>query len=216
MNNTDRKERAKIVREFLEISYPNAECALEFKKDPFRLLIMARLSAQCTDKRVNIVSKELFSKYPDAGSMANADIKDIEKLIMSCGLYKTKAQSLHDISSDITVKFGGKVPDTMDELLSMNGVGRKIANLVLGDVFGIDGIVCDTHCIRISKRLGLTDTDIQVKAEKELCEIFPYGTRSAFCHRIVEFGRDICTAKNPKCSECGLAAFCQFFQSGSK
>lgn len=205
-----RNKKADLTAQYLKKLYPDAKCALEFESDPFRLLIMARLSAQCTDKRVNIVSKILFSELPDARSMMEADIDKIETLIRSCGLYKTKAQSLHDISYDICNRFGGVVPNTMDELLSMNGVGRKIANLILGDVFGIDGVVCDTHCIRISKRIGLTDTDYPEKTERQLVSLLPEGTRSEFCHRIVEFGRDICTARNPRCDICELCDICTY------
>ncbi len=207
---------AVLTAQYLEKLYPEAECALEFSGDPFKLLVMARLSAQCTDKRVNIVSKTLFAELPDAKSMMEADIAKIESLIKSCGLYKTKAQSLHDISSDICKRFGGAVPNTMDELLSMNGVGRKIANLILGDVFGIDGVVCDTHCIRISKRIGLTDTDNPLKAERQLTALLTEGTRSDFCHRIVQFGRDVCTARNPKCDKCGLCDICTYHKKEIK
>ncbi len=211
-----KKMKADLTARYLKKLYPEAQCALEFAGDAFRLLIMARLSAQCTDKRVNIVSRELFSKFPDAQSMMNADVKRIEELIRTCGLYKTKAQSLHDISSDICNRFGGKVPNTMGELLSMNGVGRKIANLVLGDVFGIDGVVCDTHCIRISKRIGLTDTDYPEKTEKQLTELLDEGTRSEFCHRIVQFGRDVCTARSPKCDKCELCEICTYYKKEIK
>ncbi len=211
-----KNNKADKTAQYLKELYPDAECALEFSSDPFKLLIMARLSAQCTDKRVNIVSKTLFSELPDARSMMEADIGRIEELIKSCGLYKTKAQSLHDISSDICNRFGGTVPSTIDELLSMNGVGRKIANLVLGDVFGIDAVVCDTHCIRISKRIGLTDTDNPYKAEKQLTALLPEGSRSDFCHRIVEFGRDVCTARNPKCNKCELCDICTYHKKEIK
>lgn len=212
----NKNKKAVLTAQYLKKLYPEATCALQFSGDPFKLLIMARLSAQCTDKRVNIVSEELFAELPDAKAMMNAEIKKIEGLIKSCGLYKTKAQSLHDISSDICNRFGGVVPNTMDELLSMNGVGRKIANLILGDVFGIDGVVCDTHCIRISKRIGLTDTDNPYRAEKQLVSLLAEGTRSEFCHRIVEFGRDVCTARSPKCNECELCDICAHFKKENK
>ena len=207
-----KQNKTEITLNYLNKLYPDATCALEFNQDPFKLLIMARLSAQCTDKRVNIVSKELFEKLPDADAMEKADIALIEKIIKPCGLYKTKAKSLHDIAYDINHKFYGRVPDTMQELLSMNGVGRKIANLILGDVYNIDSVVCDTHCIRISKRIGLTDTTNPIKVEQQLIKLLPYGTRSEFCHRIVEFGREICIARSPKCSKCELKEICTYFK----
>lgn len=211
-----KNKKAALTAQYLQKLYPDATCALEFKGDPFKLLIMARLSAQCTDKRVNIVSEKLFSELPDASAMMNAEISRIESLIKSCGLYKTKAQSLHDISTDICKRFEGRVPNTMEELLSMNGVGRKIANLILGDVFEIDGVVCDTHCIRISKRIGLTDTDNPHTAEKQLVAILPEGTRSEFCHRIVEFGREVCTARSPRCDKCELCDICTYHKKENK
>lgn len=204
-------EKAASVAEYLTKLYPDATCALEYKNDPFKLLVMGRLSAQCTDKRVNEVCIGLFEKYPTALSMANAPISEIEAIIRPCGLYKTKAKSLRDIAFDVVHKFENKVPQTMDELLSMNGVGRKIANLVLGDCFGIDGIVSDTHCIRISNRLGLCDSEYPEKVEIQLTNLLPYGMRSDFCHRIVSFGRDICTARKPKCEKCGLSEICNYF-----
>lgn len=216
MDNVEKYNTAQVVINYLEQLYPEAECALEHRGDPFKLLVMARLSAQCTDKRVNEVCVGLFEKYPNAAAMMNADISDIEDSIRSCGLYRTKAQSLHDIAFDIVHKFNGKVPNTMEELLSMNGVGRKIGNLILGDCFGIDGIVCDTHCIRITNRLGLADSDYPDKVEKQLTEVIPDGKRSDFCHRIVNFGREICTARSPKCNECGLSSNCKFFSENRK
>lgn len=198
------ENRAKLVSLELEKMYPDARCSLEYDNDPFKLLVMSRLSAQCTDARVNIVSKQLFSQYPDVYSMANAKIEDIEKLIFTCGLYHTKAKSIKEMSVQIIEKFDGKVPDTFEGLISLSGVGSKIANLMLGDVFGKGGIVADTHCIRISNRLGLVDGKTQSKVERTLGKLVPKSEQTDFCHRIVLFGRDVCTAKKPNCDECVL------------
>lgn len=204
----NKKKTADIAKERLEYIYKNAECSLEYENDPWKLLVMSRLSAQCTDQRVNIVSKELFKHYPDVYAMAHAETETLEKLVYACGLYKTKARDIKKMCNQLIDNFGGKVPDTMSELLSLSGVGRKIANLILGDVYGKGGIVADTHCIRISGRLGLVTSTNQNIVERELDKLIPEKDRTDFCHRIVYFGRDICTARSPKCEACFLNDVC--------
>ncbi len=210
MNKGEKRERlAKIVNELKEI-YPEAMCALEYNGDPWKLLVMGRLSAQCTDARVNIVSRELFKKYPTAADMANADITELEELVKPCGLYRMKAANLRDASKMLIERFGGDLPDTMDELLELPGVGRKIANLLLGDIFGKDAVVCDTHCIRICGRLGMYPEKEKdpTRVEKILRDLIDLSEGSDFCHRIVIFGREVCTARSPLCNECRLAELC--------
>ena len=211
MTKKEKKERlAKIVARLKEI-YPNAECALEYEGDPWKLLVMGRLSAQCTDARVNIVSKELFTVFPTAESMANGDLSEIERIVKPCGLYHTKAASIKEASAMLVEKYGGELPDTMEELLEFPGVGRKIANLLLGDVFGKDAVVTDTHCIRICGRLGMYPESLKdpFKIEKILSELIEYGEGSDFCHRIVWFGRETCIARSPRCESCPLAELCE-------
>lgn len=198
------KQRARLTADQLEMLYPDAVCSLEYDNDPWKLLVMSRLSAQCTDARVNIVSKELFKRFPDVYAMAKADVSEIEKLVFPCGLYRTKAKSIKQMSLQLIEKFDGKVPDTFEDLLGLSGVGSKIANLIMGDVFGKGGIVADTHCIRISNRIGLVDGKTQSKVERTLGSLVPKNQQSDFCHRIVLFGRDVCTARNPDCENCVL------------
>ena len=172
---------------------------------------MARLSAQCTDARVNIVSRKLFSAFPTAEAMAAAELSEIEEIIKPCGLYKMKAKNIKDSSEALINEYGGKLPADMDELLKLPGVGRKIANLLLGDVFKLPAIVCDTHCIRISGRLGMYPEKEKnpEKVEKILRSLIDLNEGSDFCHRIVIFGREVCTARNPACNKCPLAALCE-------
>lgn len=198
------KQKAIKIYEQLKTLYPDAECTLYHDGDPWKLLVMARLSAQCTDARVNIVSKTLFEEIPDVFAMANASQERVEELVKSCGLYRTKAKSLIEMSKQLIENFYGKVPDDYDNLMSLSGVGSKIANLILGDVFGKGGIVADTHCIRITNRLGLVKSTNQSVVERTLTPIVPKEVQSDFCHMIVDFGRDICTARNPKCNECPM------------
>ncbi len=207
MTEKKKKERALLAVAALKERYPGAECALEYGGDPWRLLVMGRLSAQCTDARVNIVCRELFKYFPDAYAMAEAEYSQVEKLVFSCGVYKVKAANIVDFSRIIVTDFGGKVPDNMEDLLTLPGVGRKIANLILGDIYGKPAIVADTHCIRISGRWGLCDSDNPVKVEKTLSAIIPPEEQSDFCHRLVFFGREICSARAPKCEECPLRDF---------
>ena len=203
----EKRIRAEKAVDILKERYPDAVCALNFGGDPWRLLVMGRLSAQCTDARVNIVCEELFRRFPDAKTMAAAPVEEIEKLVFSCGVYKVKAQNIKDFSAIICERFGGKVPDTMEDLLTLPGVGRKIANLILGDIYGKPAIVADTHCIRISNRLGLCDSKTPEKVEKTLVSLVPPEEQSDFCHRLVMFGREVCDAKKPKCEECPFRNF---------
>jgi endonuclease-3 len=175
---------------------------------------MGRLSAQCTDARVNIVSRELFERFPSAEAMANGDISEIERIVKPCGLYRMKAANLKDASRMLIDRFGGELPREMDELLELPGVGRKIANLLIGDVFGGEAIVCDTHCIRICGRLGMYPEKEKdpTRVEKILRELIDLKEGSDFCHRIVIFGREICTARAPRCSDCPIKHLCARYE----
>ena len=210
MTKAEKKKRLSLIVERLKEIYPEAECALHYGGDPWRLLIMGRLSAQCTDARVNIVCEELFERFPDAESMANGDIREIEEIIKPCGLYRMKANNIKAASEMLITDFGGSLPDNMDDLLKLPGVGRKIANLLLGDIFGKEAIVCDTHCIRICGRLGMYPEKEKdpTKIEKILRELIDLKEGSDFCHRIVLFGRETCTARSPMCEDCPLADLC--------
>ena len=196
--------------EILRQRYPDAECSLESGGDPWRLLVMARLSAQCTDERVNIVCRDLFREIPDARAMAEAPLSQIEELIRPCGLFRTKAKSLKESAAMLLTTYEGRVPDTMEELLSLPGVGRKIANLLLGDIYKKGGIVADTHCIRICGRLGFYPEALKdpLRVERILTPVIPVSEQSDFCHRIVHFGREICTARSPKCGDCPMGEIC--------
>ena len=205
----EKQRRAGRAVEVLKEKYPSAECALRYDGDPWKLLVMGRLSAQCTDARVNIVCEELFRRFPDMESMAQAPVNEIEKLIYSCGFYKVKAQNLKDFSAIIMAEYGGRVPDTMEALLTLPGVGRKIANLILGDIYGKPAIVADTHCIRISNRLGLCESKAPEKVEQALIPLVEPSEQADFCHRLVWFGREICDARKPKCAECPLRDCCE-------
>ena len=204
---SEKKARARLVEKALEERYPAAECALKYEGDAWRLLVMGRLSAQCTDARVNIVCEELFAKYLTCADMAAAKYEDVEKIVFPCGVYRVKAANIVDFSKIIMERFGGKVPDTMDGLLTLPGVGRKIANLILGDIYGKPAIVADTHCIRISNRLGLSESKVPEKTEKALRELVTPETSADFCHRLVMFGREVCSARAPKCGECPFSSF---------
>ena len=213
MTKKEKRERlALIVERFKEI-YPEATCALEYGGDPWRLLVMGRLSAQCTDARVNIVCRELFSVFPTAEAMAYGDLAQIERIVKPCGLYRMKASSIKDASRMLIEDFGGELPRDMDELLKFPGVGRKIANLLLGDVFGLPSVVCDTHCMRICGRLGMYREDLRdpVKIERILLELLPEGEGSDFCHRIVNFGREVCSSRSPRCHECPVSDLCHHY-----
>ena len=206
---TKKEKRAAIqsIVAILKERYPDAACALQYKGDPWRLFVMGRLSAQCTDHRVNIVSEELFERLPTPKAMAEAPLSLIEELVKPCGLYRVKAKNIRDSAEILCRDFGGEVPSDMDALLSLPGVGRKIANLLRGDLFRIPGVVTDTHCIRICGRLGMYPESEKrpEKVEKILAELIPEEEQTDFCHRIVFFGRDICTARSPRCDACPLA-----------
>lgn len=205
-------EKVYSIIDILKNRYPQAPCALHYSKD-YELMIAVRLSAQCTDARVNLITPALFAAYPTLEAMANADISHVETLVHSCGFYKHKARDIVLGCQMLLSEYGGKVPGTMAELLRIPGVGRKTANLLLGDLYGVPGsVVCDTHCIRICERLGLSKGKDPEKVEQQLRAILPPEESSDFCHRIVLFGRDCCTARNPKCAECPLAPFCCVFQ----
>ena len=210
MTKAEKRKRLSEIVERLKEVYPNAECALHYGGDPWKLLVMGRLSAQCTDARVNIVCEELFERFPTALDMANGDIAEIEEIIKPCGLYRMKADNIKAASRMLITDFNGELPDNMDDLLKLPGVGRKIANLLLGDVFGKEAIVCDTHCIRICGRLGMYSEKEKdpTKIEKILRELIDLNEGSDFCHRIVFFGRETCTARSPMCHRCPLADLC--------
>ena len=205
------KEKVRSIIDILNHQYPNALCALHYSKD-YELMIAVRLSAQCTDARVNLITPALFAAYPTLEDMAAADIADVENYIHSCGFYRQKAKDIVLACQMLLDKHNGKVPDTMEALLKLPGVGRKTANLLLGDLYAVPGsVVCDTHCIRICGRLGLSKGKEPEKVEKQLRSVLPPDESSDFCHRIVLFGRDICTARKPKCEACPLAIHCTEF-----
>lgn len=209
-----KKEIAALACEELEKIYPDIDCTLDYSK-PYELMFAARLAAQCTDARVNIVTKTLFVKYSTLEAFANADLEELEQDVRPCGFYKTKAKSLKEMAGQLIENFGGEVPSTMEELLTLSGIGRKTANLMLGDVFGKPAIVTDTHCIRITGRLGLTKNTEPAKVEKDLIKLIPPEISSHFCHQTVQFGRDICRARSPKCGECPLAYFCVYHKKNN-
>ena len=206
-----KKERAAAVTELLKSVYPEAVCALHYTHD-YELLFATRLSAQCTDARVNIVTEKLFKQFPTLQSFADASEEEIAEAIKTCGLFRTKARDLKACAIMLIANYGGRVPDTMEELLKLPGVGRKTANLILGDVYHTPGVVvADTHCIRITGLLGLTDgTKDPGKVEKQLRACLPPEESNDFCHRLVLHGRAVCTARNPKCAVCSLAPWCTY------
>lgn len=212
MRKVERKERAVKIVESLKIAYPDALCALHSDKD-YELMIAVRLSAQCTDERVNMITPALFERYPTLEAFAEADVAEVEEMVHSCGFYKHKARDIVLACQVLLRDHGGKVPNDMDALLKLPGVGRKTANLLLGDLYGVPGsVVCDTHCIRICGKLGLTDgTKEPEKAERQLREVLPPEESSDFCHRIVLHGRAVCTARKPDCANCPLRQFCKEF-----
>lgn len=203
----DKKTKTLNAVNALEKLYPDAICSLVYT-DAFQLLIATRLSAQCTDARVNMVTPALFEKYPDALSMSCASVSDVEELIKTCGLYKTKAKDLVGIAKMIISDFGGTVPDTIEQLTRLPGVGRKTANLVCGDIYGKPAVVTDTHFIRLCNRLGLVKTTDPLKVENAMRKLLPPEKSNDFCHRTVLFGRDICTARKTYCERCPMYEFC--------
>lgn len=205
------KKKKAVVSEAIKVLdrlYPEALCSLDYDT-PFQLLVAARLSAMCTDARVNIVTRELFSKYPTPEAFLTASEDEVEAIIHPCGLGHTKAKSILGMAKGVA-ELGGNIPDTMEGLLLLPGVGRKIANLILGDIFNKPGVVTDTHCIRIAGRLGLTGSTVPLKVERDLEAIIPKELTSRFCHQIVHFGREWCVARSPRCKECPLAGCCEY------
>jgi endonuclease-3 len=207
----DSVERAAKAVDILKDVYPDSACALEWGgEEGWRLLVMGRLSAQCTDARVNIVCRELFEKFPSIEKLADGDLDEIERIVRPCGLYHMKAKEIKAACRMLIDDFGGEIPDNMDDLLKLPGVGRKIANLLLGDIYKKPAVVADTHCIRICGRLGFYPEELKdpVKVEKIMSGVLEPCEQSDFCHRIVQFGRDVCIARSPKCVECPLSEIC--------
>jgi endonuclease-3 len=204
------QERALMAVALLENAYPDAICSLTYKR-PHELLVATRLSAQCTDARVNLVTAVLFSRYPSLESLAGADLSELEEIIRPCGLYRTKAQNVIGMSRMLLERYGGILPDTVEELTRLPGIGRKTANLIVGDIYHKPAVVCDTHCIRINNRLGLIDTQDPYKAELALRECLPPDKSNDYCHRLVLHGRAVCRARTPLCGRCALSACCRFF-----
>ena len=218
MKKLSKKQLGAEVTELLKEIYPDAECALNYGGDSWKLLVMARLSAQCTAARVNLVCQTLFKQLPTAEAMAAADIAVIEDLVRSCGLYRMKAKDLKEMSRQLLTDFGGTVPSDMNDLLSLSGVGRKIANLIRGDLYHLPAIVADTHCIRICGRLGFYPESLSdpVKVERELVKVIEPSEQSDFCHRIVLFGRETCSARSPRCDRCPLNKLCKKYAKEHK
>lgn len=205
-----KKERAALIVERLKDIYPESECALIYEGEAWKLLVMGRLSAQCTDARVNIVCQELFAKYPSARALADGELHDIENIVRPCGLFRTKAESIKSACAKLCDEYGGVLPSSMEELLKFPGVGRKIANLLRGDIYHLPAVVADTHCIRICGRLGFYREDLKDPHKVELImeELIDPPEQSDFCHRIVMFGREYCMARSPRCRECPLGELC--------
>lgn len=204
-----KKEKALLATEALKKKYPDSICSLN-AENPLQLIIATRLSAQCTDARVNLVTPALFEKYKTVEDFANADVSDIENLVHSCGFYRAKARDIIGMCQKMISDFGGEVPDTIEKLTSLPGVGRKTANLIMGDVYGQPAVVADTHLIRISNLLGLVETKDPFKVEMQLRKILPEEESNDFCHRCVLHGRDTCISGRPKCGECEMQSFCKY------
>ena len=209
----NRKKLAKQVIELLKEEYPEVKCALTYSQ-PHELLIATRLSAQCTDKRVNMVTPALFERYSSIEEFAEADISDVEEYVRTCGLFKTKAQDIVNMCIMLRDVYGGVVPDSIEELTKLPGVGRKTANLIVGDLYSKPAMVCDTHVIRLTNLLGLSDTKDAVKVEKQLREVIPAEEGLQLCHRLVWHGRGVCVARHPKCEECVLNGVCRSAKKG--
>ena len=203
-----KKEIALSAVEALKKEYPDAKCSLDYET-PLQLLVATRLSAQCTDARVNLVTPALFARFPDAESLAGAEVSEVAEYIKSCGLYKTKSKDLVAMAKMLVSDFASEVPDNIDDLTKLPGIGRKTANLICGDVYGKPAVVVDTHCIRITTRLGLHKETDQRKIENALRKLLPPEESNDFCHRIVLHGRAVCTARSPKCKDCCMNGFCR-------
>ena len=211
-----KKAMAIAAVEALRERYPDAVCSLTYT-DPLQLLIATRLSAQCTDARVNLVTPALFERYPTLDAFADASPEEVGEYIRSCGLYKTKARDIVAMAGMLRDVYHGEIPQTVEELIKLPGVGRKTANLVCGDIFHVPGVVvADTHCIRISNRLGLCDTKDPYKVEQQLKKLLPPEESNSFCHRLVLFGRDVCRARSPHCESCPLKGCCPSFKTSAQ
>ena len=215
-NKKEKIAQGEAIVAALKERYPDAECALQYEGEPWKLLIMGRLSAQCTDARVNLVCRDLFAEFPTLAAMADAPLERIEALVRSCGLYRTKAANIKDACIMLRDEYGGVLPADMDALLRFPGVGRKIANLLLGDIYHLPAVVADTHCIRICGRLGFYPETLKDphRVELILAQVLAPEEQSDFCHRIVWFGREVCTARAPKCPECPLRSLCKKGREG--
>lgn len=211
MTQKEKRERMRAIVAALEKIYPVPVCALESGGDPWKLLVMGRLSAQCTDARVNIVCRDLFARFPTASDLACADLAEVEEIVRPCGFYHMKAKNIIDASRMLIEEFDGNMPADMDALLTFPGVGRKIANLLRGDLFGLPAIVADTHCIRLCGRFGMYPEKEKnpTRVEGILVKLVEPDKQSDLCHRLVQFGRDVCTARAPRCRECPLATLCE-------
>ncbi len=207
-------ERITSIIEELEKLYPQAECALNYTH-PYELLIATRLSAQCTDERVNKVTPALFKKYPTLQAFAEADFDELCEMVHSCGFFRGKAKSIIEMSQMLINEFDGIVPDTIEQLTRLSGIGRKTANLICGDIYGKPAIIADTHCIRLSNRLGLVDSKNPEIVERKLKEIIPAEKQTKFCHNLVHHGRAICDARKPLCSQCTLNTLCPYFKKSN-
>lgn len=205
----NKKKKTLEIINLLKNEYPDVKCALVYTK-PHELLIATRLSAQCTDKRVNMVTPAMFERFPTIEAFANAQVSEIEEYVKSCGLYKTKAKDISEMCKILHEKYDDAVPDTIDELTKLPGVGRKTANLICGDLYGKPALVCDTHVIRLTNRLGLTDSKDAAKVEKQLAEVVPPDEGLMLCHRLVWHGRLVCNARKPECERCCLKQLCSY------
>ncbi len=206
-----KKQRALYCVEALKGEYPDAICSLNYE-DPLQLLIATRLSAQCTDERVNLVTPKLFERFDSLDAFCSGSIEEISQLIKSCGLYKTKAKDIFNMCHKLRDEYDGIIPDTVEELVKLPGVGRKTANLVVGDIYKKPAVVTDTHCIRICGKLGLTDSTVPLKVEKDLRAVLPMEESNDFCHRLVLHGRAVCSARKIKCDICCMKEFCKYFK----
>ena len=211
----EKRQKALAAVKALKALYPDSLCSLDYT-DPFQLLVATRLSAQCTDARVNLVTPELFGRYPTPEAMAAADVADVERIVHSCGFFRQKAKDIVASAGVIAAQYGGVVPDTVEVLVTLPGVGRKTANLIVGDIYGKPAVVADTHLIRISNRLGLVNTKDPYKVELQLKELLPLEESNDYCHRNVLHGRAVCDARKPKCESCVMNGFCTYFTETRK
>ena len=211
------QQEIRAIVDVLKADYPDGICSLEYKKD-YELLFATRLAAQCTDERVNQVTPFLYGKYPTLEALAGANVADVEEIVHSCGFFRAKARDIVACAQVLVEQYGGKVPATMEELTALPGVGRKTANLILGDIHHVPGVVvADTHCIRITGLLGLTDgSKDPAKVERQLREVLPPEESNDFCHRLVLHGRAVCTARKPECSLCSLRPWCDSYLKSGK